>query len=162
MSMHLQLFDTGTLQAYAVQGSIFEEKSVDVLAFFQYYGCAKLPIDLLRYMDEQRYEFAEKVFTPCEGKQGDVKDWYFVDSHKSVVDEAEANDMIWDFLDAVAKKGYSSIAMNGIRTDGDSEYDNVRAIREWAVAHPGSSIKTVLLVDLRGGFNKLAKAQPPK
>lgn len=160
--MHLQIFDTGTLQAYAVQGSIFEEQSVDVLALFRNRGLAALPVDIKCFLLDKGLEEKQNILLPCEGTHGDVKAVYYIDNNKSPVDRQRATTMLFDLLDTVSKAGYISIAMNGIRTDGNSEYDNVRAIREWAVAHPGSSIKTVLLVDLRGGFNKLAKAQPPR
>ena len=156
------LFQVRSFQAYAVKGSIFDEMDVDVLALFRNRGLAALPVDIKCFLLEKGLGDAQNVLIPCTGKHGEVKAVYYVDKEKSTVEYWEATSMIHDLLDTVSKAGYASIAMNGIRMSSWSEGENVRIIREWVMDHPGSSIKTVLLVDLRGGFNKLAKAQPPR
>ncbi|MBR5703291.1 MAG: hypothetical protein IKX45_03470 [Bacteroidales bacterium] len=151
------LFQVGPFQAYAIQGSIFDEKDVDVLALFRYPGLAALPINIKCFLFNKGLEEEQNVLLHCEGKHGNVKAVYYVDSIESTVKEEEATYLIHKLLDAVSKARYTSIAMNGIRMSYSSEAEIVRIIRDWVMVHPESPIKTILLVDLKGGFNKLAK-----
>ena len=150
------LYEKGEFQVYSATGSIFEERNVDVLALFENPGLATLPIRIKEFLNEKKIAEEQSALIPCEGKHGNVKAVYYAKATETKGIVHEVAKLLRKLLDTVSEAGYSTIAMNGIRTQGYSEYDNLRSIKEWIEAHPNTSIRKILLIDKRAGFTKLA------
>lgn len=149
------VYEKESFQVYAVTGNIFEEQTTDVLALFQNPGMVDFPVKVNRFFKDNDLSIAQNVLIPCSGKHGNVKAVYYVNTAKTHGVFREVSNILYAFLDAVSAAGLSSIAMNGIRTLGDSESDNLQIIKEWFMVHLDTSIKTLLLIDKRAGFRRL-------
>lgn len=149
-----QILEVNSIKVYAVTGSIFENESVDVLALFQNPGLAELPIKIEMFLKDKALGNVQNVLIPCDGKHGDVKAVYYVNTAKTQGNLSQVASILNDCLNAVSEAGFSSLAMNGIKTRGFSENDNLRIIRDWALSHPDTSIKSIHLVDKRAGFRR--------
>ena len=100
------------------------------------------------------------VYAPAAPGEGIVRLFVYVDNSEKVI--SSVDDMrrqVNDTLDAFAKGGVKTVAMNGIRCD-DRPDPNVRPeayqkqfVEEYIAAHP-DAFEAVYLVDLRGGFNR--------
>jgi len=74
---------------------------------------------------------------------------------------AEVRGKVQDFFDRLYAYGRKSIRMNAIRTDlgaRESEKAVIEAAAEWLMEHPEADIR-ITLVDLRGGFEKVAERE---
>lgn len=139
-----------------VIGSIFEENNVDVLVLFEYVGLAELPIRMRSFMKEHEIPYDEDSCVYNKKSNENIKSFYYVRTIETGRKLENVSKIICSTLDKIAAEGYNSIAMNGVKTLGYSELDNVRIINKWLSLHPESSIKTIRLVDKRGGFNKIS------
>ena len=101
------------------------------------------------------------VYTPAAAAPtGVVRLFVYVDNSEKIISSVEdMRRQVNDTLDAFAKGGVKSVAMNGIRCD-DRPDPNVRPetyqkrfVEEYVAAHP-DAFDTIYLVDLRGGFNR--------
>ena len=153
------ILEVNSIKVYAVTGSIFEKESVDVLGLFQNPGLAALPIKIDDFLREKSFGNVQNVLIPCDGKHGDVKAIYYVNTSGTHGDTHEVAKILQAFLDSVTQAGFSTIAMNGIKTRGFSESDNLRIIRDWALSHTDSPIRSILMVDKRAGFKRLANRE---
>ena len=100
------------------------------------------------------------VFVPTAPVDGIVRLFVYVDnSEKTISSVDDMRKQVNDTLDAFARKGIKSVAMNGIRCD-DRPDPNIRPeaylkqfVEEYVAAHP-DAFEAIYLVDLRGGFNR--------
>ena len=100
------------------------------------------------------------VHVPTAPVDGIVRLFVYVDNSEKMISSVEdMRKQVFDTLDAFAKAGIKTIAMNGIRCD-DRPDPNVRPeayqkqfVEEYVAAHP-DAFEAIYLVDLRGGFNR--------
>lgn len=100
------------------------------------------------------------VHAPAAPVDGIVKLFVYVDnSEKEISSVDDMRKQVNDTLDAFAKGGVKTVAMNGIRCD-DRPDENIRPeayqkqfVEEYVAAHP-DAFEAIYLVDLRGGFNR--------
>ncbi|MBR5469657.1 MAG: hypothetical protein IKU78_04240 [Paludibacteraceae bacterium] len=139
------ILDMGVHKIYGVIGSIFKNTECEVTALFQYVGYASLPIEMNRFL--------EKYQIPSV--HGNVRAVYYAKTSQTNGKVKEVEKIIDEALQILSSKGYRSVAMNGVKTLGHSELDNLNIIERWFKQNPQSSIQTLHLIDKRGGFNVL-------
>ena len=103
------------------------------------------------------------VYTPAAADEpagGIVRLFVYVDNSEKIV--SSVDDMrrqVNDTLDAFARGGVRTVAMNGIRCDDRPDPDvrpeayQKQFVEEYVAAHP-DAFEAIYLVDLRGGFNR--------
>ena len=153
------LFKEGDCSVFAKTGSIFEEKTVDVLVIFENPGYFRISSVIDTFFSENALRKEQCILIPSHGMIGDVKAVYYARVAKSNSGFREITKILETMLYTITKAGYSSVAMNGIKTLGYSEYDNVRIIKDWISTHQDTSLKRILLIDKKAGFTKLANKE---
>lgn len=151
------LFMDKDFRVYAKTGSIFEEQNVDVLALFDNTEFYKLSYLIDSFFTGNSIAKEPNRLIPFSGTIGNVHAIYYARTSESQRSVREVKRFLFSMLDTVSGAGYSSIAMNGIKTLGYSEYDNARIIKDWRAANPKSILKKIYLIDKRAGFTKLAR-----
>ena len=149
------IFEMPHHKVYGVIGSIFANTECEVTALFQYIGCAALTIDMKNYLEAYQIPPVHGALKESGFLPPNVKAVYYAQTSNSLMQVKEVEHIIDDALSLLSSKGYQSVAMNGVRTLGYSELDNLNIIERWFGKNPQSPIHTIHLVDKRGGFNKL-------
>lgn len=129
-------------QIIGVKGSIWQEKEVEVVALFEYIGLAALRAEMYLFLTKHNMPSDQVAFASFEA----APDVYYSPARSGSIEK---------MLDFVSERGYTSLAMNGVRMRDFSELRNLRIICDWLERHPESPIRTIRLVDLRGGFCKV-------
>lgn len=155
-SSEKEIVSTPCCRITGVIGSIFEETQVDVVVLFEYIGLADLSRKIRLFLDRYKIPHEQDSCVANRDPHEKIKAYYYVRTNTSGGKLKNVSEIICSTLDKIAAEGYSSIAMNGVKTQGYSELDNVQIINNWLTHHPESSIKYIRLVDKRGGFNKLS------
>lgn len=150
-----ELLKIGNTVIYAEVGSIFEQKDVDIVVLFENPGLAELPFRIKEFISRNQYSNKTEYLIPTEGKHGMAKCIYrsITSDTDGIVKKVETK--LFKMLDIVNDADYASVAMNGIKTKGHSEIDNVNIIIKWLKQHSNAKIKKIVLVDKRAGFNNL-------
>ena len=136
----------------AVKGSIFDVENVDLLALFKNVGMAALPIRITDFLRKNGLAESSESLQPY-GKDG-IRYIYYANTC-DLFWSREIDGVVDDMLTKASERGLESIAMNGIRTSGWPEMDNLHSISNWLREHWETPIRQIQLVDLRGGFNKV-------
>lgn len=147
----------GDTHIYSKTGSILDEDSSDVIGIFDNPGFYSLSFDIRQFFENKQIGNSPKQLINCVGKQGNVKAIYYAKTHDTLGIVENVKNYIYAFLETVSAADFSSVSLNGIKTKGDSEFDNLRIISTWISEHPGTPIKDIVLVDKRSGFIRLRK-----
>ena len=150
------LFIDNEFSVFAKTGSIFEEKSVDVLALFDNAKFYKLSSLIDSFFAGNGIDKVPNRLIPCRSEIG-VHAIYYAKMNEAQRSLRDVKRILFTVLDTVSEAGFSSIAMNGIKTLGYSEYDNVSIIKDWRSDNHDSLLKKIYLIDKRAGFTKLAR-----
>ena len=148
------LLEIDGVKIFAVSGNVLRSYGCEVIAIFNKY-C----LDAVSYESQKLLEYLhnseEGVFITKDNLPDNCCALYFIETHRWSIDVDEVERVLVNLLDSMSKNGYKSVSMNGIRTCGYSELDNMRIILNWIRNTPGSSLKEIVLVDKDGGFNRL-------
>jgi len=155
MQHEKMLWENGQRQVRGITGSVFDENAVDGLALFRPVACSALAADIPGFVGK----FGEVVhgsMIDVTGGCGGLKWLYYGDRlSESCCSKSEIERLIAKALDELSSRGCRSVSMNGIRSKGHSERDNLDCVVRWFVRNTESSIKMVRLVDKRGGFVRM-------
>ena len=149
------ILEMDTHKVYGIIGSIFNNTECEVTALFQYNGCATLPAEMSEFLRRYQIPAVHGVLIESGLLPPVVKAVYYAQTFQALEKVKEVERIIDEALTLLSSKGYNSVAMNGVRTLGYTEFDNLLIIKRWFERHPESSIHTMHLVDKRGGFNRL-------
>ncbi len=142
-------------KVFGVIGSIFNNVECEVTALFQYNGYSSFQVEMRKYLTTYQIPPVHGTLKESGVMPSDIKAIYYAETSQTLGKVKEVGLLIDNMLTLLSSKGYQSISMNGVKTLGYSELDNLRIIEKWFRQHPQSSIHTIHLVDKRGGFNKL-------
>lgn len=151
------LFMDKEFSVYAITGSIFEEQSVDVLALFDNTEFFKLSYLIDSFFTGNCIAKEPNKLIPCSGTIGNLHALYYARTNEAQKSYREVKKILFTLLDTVSRAGYTSIAMNGIKTLGYSEFDNVQIIKDWRAVNHNALLQKIYLIDKRAGFTKLAR-----
>lgn len=150
------IFEMDNLKVYGIIGSIFFNTECEVTALFHNNGAsAAFLIDLSEILLTFRVRPTHGLLIESGYMLPNVKAMYYAEALQTTGHVEEVEQLIDEMLSLLSSKGYQSVAMNGVRTLGYSELDNLNIIKRWFKQHPESPIHTMHLVDKRGGFNRL-------
>ena len=147
-----------------IKGSVLNSDLAEGIAVFVPPGMAGIRIESESFLSMfGMTEFGRPemvVHVPTAPVDGIVRLFVYVDNSEKMISFVEdMRKQVFDTLDAFAKAGIKTIAMNGIRCD-DRPDPNVRPeayqkqfVEEYVAAHP-DAFEAIYLVDLRGGFNR--------
>ena len=142
-------------KVFGVIGSIFKNTECEVTVLFQYNGYSNFQVEMKRYLATYQIPHVHGTLKETGVMPPNVKAIYYAQTLQTSGKVKEVGLLIDDVLSLLSSKGYQSVAMNGVKTLGYSELDNLRIIEKWFRLNPQSSIQTIHLVDKRGGFNQL-------
>lgn len=149
MKEEIELWRCGTRRIVGVTGSLFDEVGVEALVTHKPIGLAAFRFGLDAYMRRVGAHRTEGCVHHVSGGAGTVR--YLIDGQN-----------IEDDLTLCSQLEVRTVAMNGIRTDGYGERDNVVEIIRWWQLNPAAPLLEVRLIDLRGGFVRLGKLREEK
>ena len=147
-----------------VKGSIFDADRAEGIAVFIPFGLVSIRMDAEEFVRKFGVEDLKPkdmvVRSLPEPPCGIIRHLVFFDNlEKTVHNLEDMRKQVIDTLDAFAKLGAKTVAMNGIRCSEDLPDESVRPeqyqrkyVEEYLESHPGV-FETVYLVDERGGFN---------
>ena len=152
------LFEIDGVKISAVSGNVLRCYGCEVIAIFNRYNLGAVSYESHKLL-ENLHNSEKGAFITKDDLPGNCRALYFRETHENVFDGkklfAEVENILVNLLDALSTNGYKSVSMNGIRTCGYSELDNIRIIFNWIRNTPISSLKEIVLVDKDGGFNSL-------
>ncbi len=149
------ILDMPPHKVYGVIGSIFNNTECEVTAMFQYNGYSNLQLEMRKYLAAYQIPSDRDVLKESGPMPPKVKAVYYAQTSQSLGKVKEVGRIIENALSLISSKGYQSVAMNGVKTLGYSELDNLNIIENWFRKNPFSPIHTIHMIDKRGGFNKL-------
>ena len=150
-----------------IRGSILNRDLAEGIAVFVPPGMVGIRLESEAFLsmfgitEFRTREIVVRVLDVPEAGDGAVRCFVYVDNQERgirSVDDMRAQ--VFAVLDAFAKAGVKTIAMNGIRCDSRPDMNirpeayQMRFVEEYVAGHP-DAFDIVYLVDLRGGFNNL-------
>ena len=150
-----------------IKGSVLNSDLAEGIAVFVPPGMVGIRLESESFLsmfgitEFRTREIVVRVLDAAEAGDGVVRCFIYVDNQEreiKSVDDMRAQ--VFAVLDAFAKAGVKTIAMNGIRCDSRPDMNvrpeayQMRFVEEYISGHP-DAFDTVYLVDLRGGFNNL-------
>ena len=146
----------------AKTGSILDPSLAEGIAVFIPQGLTAIRPEAEDFFEQMCGKKAEGAFSfvPVSKPGEKLKYLCLVDNtERQIASVDEMRSQIHKALDAFARQGIRSVAMNGIRFDDrpdkatrPEEYLR-RMVEEYTAAHP-ESFEEIILVDFRGGFEK--------
>ena len=151
---------------YPIRGSILNSDLAEGIAVFVPPGMVGIRLESESFLsmfgitEFRTREILVRVLDAAEAGDGSVRCFVYVDNQEREI--KSVNDMrsqVFATLDAFAKAGVKTVAMNGIRCDSRPDME-IRPeayqkcfVEEYIAGHP-DMFDAVYLVDLRGGFNR--------
>ena len=151
---------------YPIRGSILNGDLAEGIAVFIPPGMAGIRLESESFLsmfgitEFRTREIVVRVLDAAETGNGAVRCFVYVDNQERgirSVDDMRAQ--VFAALDAFAKAGVKTVAMNGIRCDSRPDMTirpeayQKRFVEEYVAGHP-DAFERIYLVDLRGGFNQ--------
>lgn len=153
------LLEINGVKVYAVSGNVFRSYGCEVIAIFNKHSLQAVSHEYQK-LKADLYPSKEGVFFTKDSMPDNCCAFYLKNTYGSIMDESkelfkEVETILSNLLVSLSLKGYKSVSMNGLRTSGYSEFDNLRIIINWIHNNPKTSLKEIVLVDKDGGFNQL-------
>lgn len=151
---------------YPIRGSILNSDLAEGIAVFVPPGMVGIRLESESFLsmfgitEFRTMEMVVRVLDTAEAGAGAVRCFVYVDNQEREIRSVDdMRTQVFAVLDAFAKAGVKTIAMNGIRCDDrpdmtiHPEAYQKRFVEEYVAGHP-DAFEAVYLVDLRGGFNR--------
>ena len=152
---------------YPIRGSVLNGDLAEGIAVFIPPGMVGIRLESESFLsmfgitEFRTKEILVRVLDAAKAEDGAVRCIVYIDNQEREVHSVDDMRMqVFAVLDAFAKAGVKTVAMNGIRCDNRPDMNirpeayQKRFVEEYIAEHP-DAFDTVYLVDLRGGFNNL-------
>lgn len=148
----------------SIRGSVLNADLAEGIAVFVPPGLVGIRLESESFLSTfgmTEFERPEMiVHKPAQPVDGIVRFFVYIDnSEKRISSVDDMRRQVNDTLDAFARSGVKTVAMNRIRCD-DRPDQSIRPeayqkqfVKEYIEAHP-DAFEMIYLVDLRGGFNR--------